>query len=359
MVHANRDDMLGVENESARVIPPPAASPPGPSISVRIVRRLVIVACVCAALVHPTAAALSRWSWQADLICHFQELALVVSIVVLVVIFSLNRRVAAGMALLAAFQVGPVVRYEGTNPVPPAGGSPERLRILLANVLYKNVDHGELARLIRAEQPDIIGLVEYTSAWGRALKEIRREYAYAREYPAGQSGLALWFRHPPKSIDWPEWLVDGRNPIVHATFDFGGRERHIWVVHPTSPMFQWNHQAGNPELAAIAKRVAATPGSRIVIGDMNSTDGSAHFRDFVRLSGLRDSRFGFGRQPTWPHNLPYRIAIDHAFVSDDLSVVSRRVGPDIGSDHFPVIVDLASASMTKSLTQSAQSSMSR
>ena len=80
---------------------------------------------------------------------------------------------------------------------------------------------------------------------------------------------------------------------------------------------------------------------------MNSTDGSAHFRDFIAVTGLRDSRHGFGRQGSWPVNSPYRIAIDHLFLSDDLSVVDRRLGPSIHSDHFPLIVDIAAASKSE------------
>jgi endonuclease/exonuclease/phosphatase (EEP) superfamily protein YafD len=98
-----------------------------------------------------------------------------------------------------------------------------------------------------------------------------------------------------------------------------------------------------PELPALAAPIGRTPGSRIVIGDMNTTDGSPLFSDFVLATGLRDSRLGFGRQPSWPTFSPYRIALEHAFVSDDLAVVARRLGPSIGSDHLPLIIDLAPA----------------
>ena len=80
----------------------------------------------------------------------------------------------------------------------------------------------------------------------------------------------------------------------------------------------------------------------IVAGDLNLTPWSPFFREFVDRSGLRDSRRGFGVQATWPSRLGMAgIPMDHVLVSQDGSVIDRRVGPSFGSDHRPVIVDLA------------------
>ena len=63
----------------------------------------------------------------------------------------------------------------------------------------------------------------------------------------------------------------------------------------------------------------------------------------TRLGVLLPSRLGFGVQATWPSVYripPMMIPIDHCLVSPDVRVVGRRVGPHIGSDHLPVIVEL-------------------
>jgi endonuclease/exonuclease/phosphatase (EEP) superfamily protein YafD len=36
-----------------------------------------------------------------------------------------------------------------------------------------------------------------------------------------------------------------------------------------------------------------------------------------------------------------RIPIDHCLVSSELVVLEHTVGPDIGSDHYPLLVTLA------------------
>jgi endonuclease/exonuclease/phosphatase (EEP) superfamily protein YafD len=46
-------------------------------------------------------------------------------------------------------------------------------------------------------------------------------------------------------------------------------------------------------------------------------------------------------QPTWSARLPFgRIPIDHIFAPPDATVVRREIGPDVGSDHFPVEAEL-------------------
>jgi endonuclease/exonuclease/phosphatase (EEP) superfamily protein YafD len=321
----------------------------------RPIRAAVTAAVVAAALAHPVASALSRYDWLADLVSHFQGPALAASVLAALVTARRHRRLALGLVVLAGFQVPPLLRYGGANPVRPDPRSSERLRIVVANVRFDNVQYDVLARLIRLQRPDVVALVEYGPEWRGALAGLRDEYPYVVEHASGHraDGMALWSRIPFEKVDPPEWLVPRGNCVIHASLAFARKERHLWVVHPTSPLYRVG-RPGNAELEAIARRVRDTGGSRVVVGDLNCTDGSAHFHDLLRVSGLRDSRLGFGRQPSWPTGFPYRIAIDHALVSDDLAVVGRRLGPNVGSDHFPFVVDLAPVE-TNSEAQSSQS----
>jgi endonuclease/exonuclease/phosphatase (EEP) superfamily protein YafD len=60
------------------------------------------------------------------------------------------------------------------------------------------------------------------------------------------------------------------------------------------------------------------------------------------LGELRNSQVGFGLQPTFSSqsNLLLRVPIDHLVHSGALEVTDRRLGPPLGSDHFPLLVDL-------------------
>lgn len=328
---------------SANTDEPAPASPSALERPRRHLGAVVQAVCVAAALVHPVAARLGRYFWIADLFSHFLEAAIVATVLALIVA-AWRRRfvVTAAMVVLAVLELTTLASSLGPNPVRPVPDAPRPLRILVANVLWDNDHLEDLAELVRQERPDILGLVEYTRECQQALSRLQAEYPYRVDWPAGVSGLALWFRAPPRTLGPPVWLVPRRNPVVRATFDYAGETRELWLVHPSSPM-QRIWEPGYPELTALGQAVGASRGSRIVAGDLNTTDGSAHFADFLRATGLRDSRIGFGRQGTWPSLQRYRIAIDHVLVSDDLAVVDRRLGPLVGSDHLPVIIDLVPA----------------
>ena len=310
------------------------------SLARTLLARLPIAVAV-AALVHPLASLGARWDWRLDLISHFQEPALAVTIVAaLLLLARRHRRAALAFAVLAIFQVEPVARYSFGNPVPPADPDGPRLRVLVANVLATNEDPRALDALIREADADVVALVEVSDEWAEGLTDAALAYPHRLTAPAWTQGLALWFKAPPIAIDPPSRPSPGGWPYLHARFAFDGRERHLWLLHPRSPFMEGRRVAGFPELDELASRIARTGGSTIVVGDLNTTDGSPHFRDFLKTTGLRDSRRGFGRQESWPIGWPYQIAIDHALVSPDWAVLDREQGPDIGSDHRPFRVDL-------------------
>jgi len=66
------------------------------------------------------------------------------------------------------------------------------------------------------------------------------------------------------------------------------------------------------------------------------------FSEFVDDSGLRDSSRGFGVQPSWPAMMPlFYTPIDHCLVSENVVIHGRQTGPDLGSDHLPVVVEFS------------------
>lgn len=311
----------------------------------RLVLGLIAVVLTLAALVHPISVFLARWEWRADLLSHFPGPALVVTLAALAVVAIVKRLriVALPLALLAVWQAGILLQHDGPNPVSPARQDAPRLRILLANVLFLNPNRQALADLIRTERPDVVGLVEVEWSWLADLDRlgIRSLYPYRLELPIGSQGLALWFRDEPLSMDGPRLARPDGNPYFTASFDFAGQTRRLWLTHPPNPLFE--PERSTPDLRTLGERIGEVGGSRIVLGDLNRGDGSPQFNAFLRATGLRDSRHGYGIQGTFPSTLALRIAIDHVLVSDDLAVVDRRLGPDIGSDHLPLIVDLAPA----------------
>ena len=78
---------------------------------------------------------------------------------------------------------------------------------------------------------------------------------------------------------------------------------------------------------------------------------SPSYKDFVKKTGLRNARQGFGILPTWPTEAKFSpikpplswlilIPIDHFLISPEIKVLDIRTGANVGSDHLPLIADL-------------------
>jgi endonuclease/exonuclease/phosphatase (EEP) superfamily protein YafD len=80
----------------------------------------------------------------------------------------------------------------------------------------------------------------------------------------------------------------------------------------------------------------------LIAGDFNLTPWSEYFSDALEQSGLHDAALGFGLARSWPAQFaPAGIRIDHCLLSRHWRSQSTSIGPDLGSDHLPLVADVS------------------
>jgi endonuclease/exonuclease/phosphatase (EEP) superfamily protein YafD len=116
----------------------------------------------------------------------------------------------------------------------------------------------------------------------------------------------------------------------------------IFTIHFFTPTKEWRFRNRNLEFKDLGSIVNSNQNSMIVAGDFNASTWSPSYQSFVHETKLNDARFGFGVIPTFPTNFPpIMIPIDQCLVSSDLKILDFNSGPNIGSDHLPVILEVA------------------
>jgi endonuclease/exonuclease/phosphatase (EEP) superfamily protein YafD len=228
------------------------------------------------------------------------------------------------------------------SPTGTAQPQAYNFRVLLANVLYSNRNYRALLELVKTENPDLIVLQEATPKWVAATQELKTAYLYfLLGDDATIGGVACYSRCEMEEARLsPELRHSVAGPVIRL--NFRGRAVSIIAIHPPPPVTRDEFAVRNVMLVAAAEAARQLPPPTVLIGDLNSTMWSPYFSRLLRDSGLKNARQGFGVLPTWPMFLPPMIIpIDHCLVSDEVFVVNCRTGSRIGSDHLPLIVDLA------------------
>jgi endonuclease/exonuclease/phosphatase (EEP) superfamily protein YafD len=279
--------------------------------------------------------------WVLDLFAGFRhQLAAGLIVCSLIAVLAKWRRTAMAIGLLAMVNLAVVVPlFFGPNR--PESGE---LRILSFNVLASNRQFEEVIDFIRATDADLVVLHEVTSRWEDEIEEASRIFE-----------------------DWPYEVTETRargdlfGSIVLVetgadveSFGFGLRDARaieillpdgvaVLAVHPLSPSSEFRAAQNDRQLQFAADWAEGQVGPTIVVGDFNATPWSYPFRRLVSSADLSNSARGFGLDLSYPAdgNPLVRIPIDHLLYSEGLAVVDRRLGPAMGSDHFPLTVDLA------------------
>lgn len=251
--------------------------------------------------------------------------------------------VAAACALVNLVLVTPAL--SGTSRPGPSDGV--KVRLLLSNVLTSNRDSAALARAIRELEPDVVALVEPDRRWFAALAPALAEYRARREVSTGGNfGIAVYSRGAMsvsvENLGSTLPTLVARVSLPPSSAGVGAVPFDFVLTHPIPPMTAATAASHRRQLEAVAARVNSLAGPVVVAGDFNATPWSRSFARFLSATGLHDSRDGFGVQATFPtfQAWPMRLPIDHVLVSPSIGVHTRRVERNVGSDHFPVFVEL-------------------
>jgi endonuclease/exonuclease/phosphatase (EEP) superfamily protein YafD len=233
------------------------------------------------------------------------------------------------------------------NEVLDVAGKGNSLRILGSNVLMTNRDAAPLLRLVREEQPDVLIAVETDLWWQGQLDRLKSDYPHTMTCPLDNLYGMLVYSRLPLEDAATQFLVEPDIPSMHALLVLPSGERiKLHCVHPRPPSPTENAVSTerDAELIAIAKSIAEGPSDTpvIVAGDLNDVAWSATTRLFRKISGLLDPRVGRGMVNTFHADWPFlRWPLDHLFHSDHFALVQLRRLQSVGSDHFPILVELA------------------
>ena len=212
------------------------------------------------------------------------------------------------------------------------------LRVLLANVNSANRDEQRIRDTILEHQADFVVLLEATPWLLERLSDLADRYPHrltaARE---DNFGIALLSRQPWQHAEIVSFSAFGL-PSITAKFADGPRHFTLLATHPLPPVSADAAQDRNAQLAKLAELARQSRQPLLLVGDLNISPWSPYFTRLLTDSGLRDS--GRGITPSWPVGwFALWIPIDHALFSAGIHLKRRITGADLGSDHYPVIVD--------------------
>lgn len=211
-------------------------------------------------------------------------------------------------------------------------------KLLISN-LGPMIDFRPLLSYIRQEKPDIICIVENDTKLDELFQTTRLKKIYPYQVPI-QHQLGLYSKLQIKSHQFEsaqELLV----PSLNATIKTPKNSFLLVISHPAVPLTPEMLQQQQKQYHFWQRRFTHYTHPLIIAGDMNSTPWAPEFNKLLTDTRLRDSQLGFGIQPSWGVGSLFQVPIDHVLVSKQFQVLNRKIGPDIGSDHRPVLVTLA------------------
>jgi endonuclease/exonuclease/phosphatase (EEP) superfamily protein YafD len=242
------------------------------------------------------------------------------------------------------------------------------LSVVTFNVWVDNPALDRAETWLREAEADIILLQEVPPAWAAGIEGLADAYPYQAAQPHLPSGMGklILSRHPILSLTPFRLTEDDIFVQQRAVIDVNGTAIAVYnlhlfplkgdhprlIVRPYNPLINtllaYDETIRRAQVDDLLRRVAADPLPYIAAGDFNFSDQN---RLYDRLAGTMRDAFmeaGTGFGWTWragtgepTHRLiPTLARLDYVWHGAGIRAAAAEVGPEIGSDHYPVRVVL-------------------
>lgn len=325
-------------------IPKPRKATELKTPSIRAMTILPVVAlCVLTVL-----AECERLWWRAYLVAQFRVEIAVFAFVLSVYLISKNRsdKPLIIPIVLLLFNIRHLTPYYLPAAKPSTSHSSTHT-LMLINLNTNNHEYNDVTKYIHEVNPNTVMISELTPEW------LNYFTAHLKDYPHSITAARLdtygigVYSKVPLSDGKIEYFGKSGHPSIVAkltSFETPITLLHTHIQGPVKErFFDWHRD----QFEAMTPRVRQLPHPLIVSGDMNSNAWTYLLKDFLLTMKLSDSQWGRGIRFTWPAPFYWRhwpfpmLTIDHVFASDDVVILSRKLGKPIHSDHYPVIVEIA------------------
>jgi len=300
--------------------------------------RFIAIAAVAIATAS-TLPLLADFWWVFELFCHFRVQYLALLAVVAMLLGSRRRwRWAAALLPFATISALPIVN--GWPAIEREDSPVDQVTIMNVNVNAANDNFASLLNLVQRELPDLIVLVEMTSAWQSAVGTLRDLYPYRVVVPQqDRFGIALLSRVPFHDQEVVDLLT---TPAISARVSVAGRSVRIIGVHLRPPVSAGWAATRNQQLIELGRMLEDRAEPVIVVGDFNITSYSSIFSRWLVDNELRSAALPTAVTISWPTFLPLLgILIDQFVVNENIRIDDFRRGPAFGSDHYPLTATLS------------------
>jgi endonuclease/exonuclease/phosphatase (EEP) superfamily protein YafD len=254
----------------------------------------------------------------------------------------LRRPRSAMLALLgAALLLTSVLRHTGVSPPSVPLASPV--------FRFASFNHPDAERHARAigewlerSGADVVAMQELASPQAvQALAAALPSLHYVHAHFGRWADVTIFSRWPILQAQSVE-LTPGGARASKVRIDWRGQPVMVVGAHLHWPIGADNVRLRNAELHALAQLARDTPGPLLIGGDFNVTRWSAVFDAAFATAPLQDCARGRGQVNSWPAFFPpAAIRIDHCLASPHWRVRQVGSGPALGSDHRPMVNELA------------------
>ena len=274
----------------------------------------------------------------------------------------------AGLGLLAfAWNIGTLWPYLPLHQPELAGGAvadgadpAPHLKVVSANVWYRNDGYAAAVHYLESTDADVIGLIEVTPQWLGALQPLYEKYPYRIDcmQSTPPCEMLLLSKHPFQRsyagriegrspvIVWGEIAFEGRSVTVAAThlawpLRAAADDDRVLPAGALQPSLADAYPLVQSEQAAnLAQYLKGLGPDLVLMGDFNSVPWSRTQAALRAATGLVNAG---PMVPTWPswQSEWIRLPIDQIMTRGALARRDFKSGFYIGSDHLPVEAEIA------------------